>query len=58
MRVIGDVAAGTGQSFQDVALWTGRLYDSMKSGKAVGEMTSRLKKWVLLLGKTEEKLKN
>lgn len=35
MQLVGDVAVGTGQEFEDVALWTGRLYDSMKSGNAV-----------------------
>lgn len=56
LRVIGDVAAGTGQSFQDVALWTGRLYDSMKSGKAVGEMTSRLQEMGAITGEDRRKI--
>jgi len=42
LKMVGDIAAGTKQEFGDVALWVGRLYDAMKSGRAVGEMTSRL----------------
>ncbi|WP_374019001.1 hypothetical protein ABU162_04430 [Paenibacillus thiaminolyticus] len=42
LKRIGDIAAGTKQPFGDVALWTGRLYDALKSGRPVGEMTSRL----------------
>lgn len=42
LKRIGDIAAGTKQPFGDVALWVGRLYDSLKSGRPVGEMTSRL----------------
>ncbi|BFH66256.1 hypothetical protein J27TS7_11020 [Paenibacillus dendritiformis] len=42
LKRIGDIAAGTKQPFGDVALWMGRLYDAMKSGRPVGEMTSRL----------------
>ncbi|MFW5436559.1 hypothetical protein [Paenibacillus apiarius] len=42
LKRIGDIAAGTKQPFGDVALWVGRLYDALKSGRPVGEMTSRL----------------
>lgn len=42
LKMVGDIAAGTKQEFGDVALWVGRLYDAMKSGRPVGEMTSRL----------------
>ena len=56
LKLIGDVAAGTGQQFEDVALWTGRLYDSMKSGNAVGEMTSRLQEMGAISGKDRTKI--
>ncbi|MFD1269470.1 hypothetical protein [Paenibacillus motobuensis] len=42
LKMVGDIAAGTKQEFGDVALWVGRLYDALKSGRPVGEMTSRL----------------
>lgn len=56
LRVIGDVAAGTGQQFEDVALWTGRLYDAMKSGRTVGEMTSRLQEMGAISGEDRTKI--
>lgn len=56
LKVIGDVAAGTGQSFEDVALWTGRLYSAMKSGQSVGEMTSRLQEMGAISGEDRTKI--
>ena len=56
LRVIGDVAAGTGESFEEVALWTGRLYDAMKSGNAVGEMTARLQEMGAISGEDRTKI--
>ncbi len=56
LRIIGDVAAGTGQPFEDVALWTGRLYDAMKAGRPVGEMTSRLQEMGAISGEDRSKL--
>lgn len=58
LRIIGDVAAGTGQQFEDVALWTGRLYDAMKSGRTVGEMTSRLQEMGAISGEDRTKIEN
>ena len=56
LKKIGDVAAGTGQSFEDVALWTGRLYSAMKSGQSVGEMTSRLQEMGAISGDDRNKI--
>ncbi len=56
LKVIGDVAAGTGQSFEDVALWSGRLYDAMKSGRKVGEMVSRLQEMGAISGEGREEI--
>lgn len=56
LKLIGDVAAGTGQEFEDVALWTGRLYDAMKSGNAVGEMTSRLQEMGAISGEDRKQI--
>lgn len=49
---IGDIAAGTQQDFVNVALWMGRLYDAMKSGRPVGEMTSRLQEMGAISGES------
>lgn len=56
LKIIGDVAAGTGQEFEEVALWVGRLYDGMKSGSAVGEMTSRLQEMGAISGQDRKKI--
>lgn len=56
LKIIGDVAAGTGQEFEEVALWVGRLYDGMKSGSAVGEMTSRLQEMGAISGRDRKKI--
>ena len=56
LKKIGDVAAGTGKSFEDVALWTGRLYSAMKSGQSVGEMTSRLQEMGAISGDDRNKI--
>jgi hypothetical protein len=42
LRMIGDIAAGVNQPFQDVALWVGRMYDAMQSGRPFGEASARL----------------
>ncbi len=42
LTMVGDIAAGTQQGFEDVALWIGRMYDAMSSGNKIGAMTSRL----------------
>ncbi|MFD0868765.1 hypothetical protein [Paenibacillus residui] len=47
---IGDIAAGTQNEFADVALWMGRLYDAMQSGRPVGAMTSRLQEMGAISG--------
>lgn len=58
LKVIGDVAAGTGQNFEDVALWVGRLYDAIKSGNKTGEMTSRLQEMGAISGKDRDIIDN
>lgn len=50
LRMVGDIAAGTQQDFGNVALWMGRLYDAMASGRPVGEMTSRLQEMGAISG--------
>lgn len=56
LKVVGDVAAGTGQSFEDVALWTGRLYSAMNSKQKVGEMVSRLQEMGAISGDDRNKI--
>jgi hypothetical protein len=56
LKLVGDVAAGTTQPFNEVALWIGRLYDAMASGRPVGEMTSRLQEMGAISGSQRNKL--
>ena len=56
LKVIGDVAAGTGQNFEDVALWAGRLYDSIKSGDSSGEALARLQEMGAISGEDRIKM--
>lgn len=42
LRMVGDVAAGTNQPVEDLAVHFGRLYDALQSGRAAGESLARL----------------
>lgn len=54
LRLIGDVAAGTGQNFGEVSMWFGRMYDAMKSGRPFGEATMRLQEMGAIGGQDRE----
>lgn len=56
LRIIGDIAAGVNQPFQDVAFWIGRMYDAMKSGRPFGEAAARLQEMGAMSGKTRAQL--
>lgn len=42
LRLVGDVASGTGRPIEELAQWFGRLYDGIQSGRPVGEAMARL----------------
>ncbi|MES2923895.1 MAG: hypothetical protein V4819_20240 [Verrucomicrobiota bacterium] len=42
LRLVGDVASGTQQPIEELAVWIGRLYDGLQSGRPVGEAMARL----------------
>ena len=56
MTMIGDIASGVGQPFEDVAMWTGRMYDAMQSGKPFGESAARLQEMGAMSGATRTRL--
>lgn len=56
LTMIGDVAAGVGQPFGDVAMWTARMYDAFQSGKPFGEAAARLQEMGAMSGVTRTKL--
>lgn len=56
LRLIGDAAAATGRSFDEMAMWAGRLYAGLKSGTPVGEATMRLIEMGAISGDTARQL--
>lgn len=56
LRLVGDVASGTNQPFQDVAMWVGRLYSGLQAGAPVGEATMRLMEMGAMSTETKMKL--
>jgi hypothetical protein len=56
LRLVGDVAAGTGQPFGELAVTIGRLYDGLMSGRPVGEAMARLQELGVVSGDTRGKL--
>ncbi|MBM7633827.1 peptidoglycan DD-metalloendopeptidase family protein [Geomicrobium sediminis] len=56
LKQIGDIASGTQQPFSDVALWMGRMYDAMQSGRPIGEMGARLQEMGAISGEQRARL--
>ncbi|WP_404407740.1 hypothetical protein [Jeotgalibacillus malaysiensis] len=56
LKLVGDVAAGTQTDFQETAMWFGRLYDGLKSGRPVGEATMRLQEMGAISGEARANL--
>src|SRR5699024_6318226 len=52
LRLIGDVAAGTKRPINEVAMWFGRLYDGLQSGRPVGDATMALQEMGAISGET------
>lgn len=42
LTLVGDVAASTGEPFEDIAVHIGRLYDGLQNGRPVGATMARL----------------
>lgn len=56
LRMVGDMAAGAGQDLSGVAMWVGRLYSGLKSGKPIGEAVARLREMGLITPELEKDL--
>jgi hypothetical protein len=52
LTLVGDLAAGTGRPFDELAMWVGRLYDGLQSGRPVGEAMARLQELGAVSGST------
>lgn len=56
LRMVGDVAAGTGVPMDELAVTMGRLYDSVQSGRSVGEELARLQEIGAVSGETRSQI--
>jgi hypothetical protein len=56
LRMVGDVAAATQQPFEEIAMWVGRLYDGLQSGRPVGEAMMRLQELGVVSGDVRARL--
>ena len=56
LRLVGDAAAIAGQPISDVAMWVGRAYDAIKSGRPFGEAAMRLQEMGILSGVARAKI--
>lgn len=56
LRLVGDVASATGQPFDELATWFGRLYDGLQSGRPVGEAMQRLQELGAVSGDTRAEI--
>lgn len=52
LRLLGDTAAGVGVPIDELAMWFGRLYDSIQSGRPAGEAMMRLQELGAMSGET------
>lgn len=58
LRLIGDAAAATGSSFQEVAFWVSRAYSMMKEGQPFGEAALRLQELGIMTGRTRKEVES
>jgi len=56
LTMVGDIAAGVGREFSEVALWVGRVYDAMQSGRPFGIAASRLQVMGAMTGTARNEL--
>ncbi|MCU7380521.1 hypothetical protein OBO34_19600 [Clostridiales Family XIII bacterium ASD5510] len=56
LKMVGDIAAGTGRDYNEVAMWVGRLYSALEGGRPVGEMAAALQEMGAIGGVARNKL--
>lgn len=56
LRMVGDAASAGGVGIEEIAMWFGRLYDGINSGRPVGEAMMRLQELGLVSSDTRNKL--
>jgi len=58
LRLVGDAAAGAGVDINDLAMWFGRLYDGIQSGRPVGEALMRMQELGIISGEARGQLED
>ncbi len=58
LRVIGDTAAGTGESMKNVGYWVGRFYAALKSGAPIIDTVNSLQRMGVLTPETVKQLRS
>ena len=56
LRMVGDVAAATGEPIDLIAMHIGRLYDGLMNGRPVGESALRLQELGIISGETRNRI--
>ena len=56
LTLVGDIASGTGMQFGEAAMWMGRMYDALQSGRPIGEAAMRLQEVGALSGESRGRL--
>jgi len=58
LTLLGDVAYATGNKFDEVAFWVGRLYAALKGGQPYGEAAMRLTEMAILTPEVRTKMED
>ena len=56
LELVGNIAAGVGQPFDEVATWVSRMYDAIQSGRPFGEASARLQEMGALSGTARNRI--
>lgn len=56
LKMVGDVASGTGMDFQGASIWIGRAYDGLKANRPIGEALARLQEVGAVSGDVRNKI--
>ena len=56
LTMVGNVAAATGRDFRELAVWVGRLYDGLQSGREVGRALMELQQMGVVSGEVRNRI--
>lgn len=58
LRMVGDAAAISGESFENLSIHVGRAYSGLQSNRPIGESLARLQELGLVTGETRNKIES